>query len=46
MRLVNTLSLFGRRCPLHSLDSHKYRSSGIWIDVWISLSQQCREEVS
>ncbi|RDD47507.1 Gametogenetin-binding protein 2 [Trichoplax sp. H2] len=34
-----------KRCPLHSLDSHKYRSSGIWIDVWISLSQECREEI-
>lgn len=34
-----------RRCPLHSLESHKSRSSGNWIDVWDLLSQECRDEV-
>ncbi|KAL9980103.1 hypothetical protein ACROYT_G008646 [Oculina patagonica] len=34
-----------RRCPLHSLETHKSRPSGSWIDVWDLLSQECRDEV-
>ncbi|EDO30524.1 predicted protein, partial [Nematostella vectensis] len=36
-----------RRCPLHSLETHKSRPSGyvFWIDVWDLLSQECRDEV-
>ncbi|RMX58979.1 hypothetical protein pdam_00021831 [Pocillopora damicornis] len=35
-----------RRCPLHSLETHKSRPSGSWIDVWDLLSQECRDEVT
>ncbi|KAK3736277.1 hypothetical protein QZH41_020741 [Actinostola sp. cb2023] len=34
-----------RRCPLHSLETHKQRPSGSWMDVWDLLSQECRDEV-
>ncbi|XP_065663783.1 gametogenetin-binding protein 2 isoform X2 [Hydra vulgaris] len=34
-----------RRCILHSLETHKTRASGSWIDVWDLLSQECRDEV-
>jgi len=34
-----------RRCILHSLETHKARASGSWMDVWDLLSQECRDEV-
>ncbi|KAK2558327.1 Gametogenetin-binding protein 2 [Acropora cervicornis] len=44
-KLVYALFYVHGRCPLHSLESHKSRSSGNWIDVWDLLSQECRDEV-
>lgn len=34
-----------RRCNLHSLETHKPRTTGSWIDIWDLLAQDCREEV-
>ncbi|KAI0208700.1 Gametogenetin-binding protein 2 [Lamellibrachia satsuma] len=34
-----------KRCALHSLDSHKSKSMGSWMDIWEVLSHECREEV-
>ncbi|CAM9959190.1 unnamed protein product [Lampetra fluviatilis] len=35
-----------RRCPFHSLDTHKAKPlGGSWTDVWDRMSQDCRDEV-
>lgn len=34
-----------KRCNLHSLETHKTKTTGSWIDIWDLLSQECREEV-
>ncbi|XP_060075990.1 gametogenetin-binding protein 2-like [Ylistrum balloti] len=34
-----------KRCNLHSLDTHKPRTTGSWIEIWDLLAQECREEV-
>uniref|UniRef100_K1S3Z7 Gametogenetin-binding protein 2 n=1 Tax=Magallana gigas TaxID=29159 RepID=K1S3Z7_MAGGI len=34
-----------KRCNLHSLETHKNRTTGSWIDIWDLLAQECREEV-
>lgn len=34
-----------KRCNLHSLETHKTKTTGSWIDIWDLLSQDCREEV-
>ena len=34
-----------KRCNLHSLETHKTRTPGSWIDIWDLLAQDCREEV-
>ncbi|XP_057295677.1 gametogenetin-binding protein 2-like [Hydractinia symbiolongicarpus] len=45
--IVDTIpkSRRNRRCILHSLETHKSRASGNWMDVWDLLSQDCRDEV-
>ncbi|XP_075709645.1 gametogenetin-binding protein 2 isoform X2 [Rhinoderma darwinii] len=35
-----------KRCPLHSLDTHKPKPlGGNWMDIWEVMSQECRDEV-
>lgn len=34
-----------KRCNLHSLETHKTKTTGSWIDIWELCSQECREEV-
>ncbi|XP_041347391.1 gametogenetin-binding protein 2-like [Gigantopelta aegis] len=34
-----------KRCNLHSLETHKTKTPGLWSDVWELLSQDCRKEV-
>ncbi|KAK3775473.1 hypothetical protein RRG08_027229 [Elysia crispata] len=34
-----------KRCNLHSLDTHKSRTLGCWLDAWNALSESCREKV-
>ncbi|KAG5844389.1 gametogenetin-binding protein 2 isoform X2 [Anguilla anguilla] len=34
-----------KRCQLHSLDTHKPKPLGCWMDVWELMSQECRDEV-
>ncbi|RUS82414.1 hypothetical protein EGW08_009866 [Elysia chlorotica] len=34
-----------KRCNLHSLDTHKSRTLGCWLDAWDALSESCREKV-
>jgi len=36
-----------RRCPLHSLDAHRARPTGLqWRPLWDSMAQECREELT
>ncbi|XP_033108996.1 gametogenetin-binding protein 2-like isoform X2 [Anneissia japonica] len=35
-----------KRCALHSLDSHKSKPNGNWIEVWEALEAPCRDEVT
>ncbi|XP_071946625.1 gametogenetin-binding protein 2-like [Antedon mediterranea] len=35
-----------KRCALHSLDSHKSKPNGNWIEIWEALEAPCREEVT
>ncbi|KAH9518665.1 Gametoproteintin-binding protein 2 [Bulinus truncatus] len=34
-----------KRCNLHSLETHKSRTLGCWLDAWDALSETCREKV-
>ncbi|WAR02768.1 GGNB2-like protein [Mya arenaria] len=34
-----------KRCNLHSLETHKTKTTASWIDIWDLLSKECREEV-
>lgn len=34
-----------KRCNLHSLDTHKSRTLGCWLDAWDALSEPCRDKV-
>ncbi|XP_046649775.1 gametogenetin-binding protein 2-like [Daphnia pulicaria] len=44
---ITTKSRQNRRCPLHSLDAHRARPSGVnWRPLWDSMAQECREELT
>eukprot|EP00058_Branchiostoma_floridae_P020161 XP_002605651.1 hypothetical protein BRAFLDRAFT_128225 [Branchiostoma floridae] len=45
MESIPKSSKKNNRCLLHSLDTHKAKLTGSWIDVWELLSQDCRDEV-
>ncbi|CAG5122541.1 unnamed protein product [Candidula unifasciata] len=34
-----------KRCNLHSLETHKSRAMGCWLEAWDALSESCREKV-
>lgn len=44
---ITTKSRQNRRCPLHSLDAHRARPTGVnWRPLWDSMAQECREELT
>ncbi|XP_025093068.1 gametogenetin-binding protein 2-like [Pomacea canaliculata] len=34
-----------KRCNLHSLDTHKAKPTGSWLDIWNFMSEECRNEI-
>lgn len=34
-----------KRCNLHSLETHKSKTLGCWLEAWDALSDSCREKV-
>lgn len=44
---ISSKSRQTRRCPLHSLDAHRARPTGLqWQPLWDSMAQECREELT
>uniref|UniRef100_A0A8C4NE63 Gametogenetin-binding protein 2 n=1 Tax=Eptatretus burgeri TaxID=7764 RepID=A0A8C4NE63_EPTBU len=40
------MSKKNKRCPFHSLETHKSKPmGGSWTDIWDRMSQECRDEV-
>ena len=36
----------GKRCNVHSLDSHRARTINAWVDVWDFMDKICQEEIA